>query len=911
MGSQSSFFPDRKEVGLEKRTSRPTRDLNKSTLKAGTWFDSFEKTKSQSSSTSFDCSTCKLDKSCRNPYITRMGEAKKRILIVGSHPKKKEDELGVPLASNEYFMLKEKLEFLGINLNEDCAITNVIRCGKETEPTGEQVKACLSKLEKDISEVQPELIICLGSTALNAVLKKPKGCNFKGGFSDHMLHGLVIPDKYHNCWTASSYSPEYFLSRKKDKKVPDDENILLFDLAAAISYIGKKLPLALPEEGHYLAGTVSEAIDSIEKAVQSGLPISYDYEATRLTPWEKGAEIVSIAFATEIGKSVFIPLNFPNPVTRKPFFTDSEVEEILKHWKNLLISANDKVIQNLNLEECWNREYLKVRMRGKIFDTMLAFHVLNCRKSTTSLAFQAFYMTGHDYKSTVNTKDIKVSRLEDLFHYNCWDSDYTLMSYYQQKLRFSSNEILNQFFEFVMKGSIVLVGLTCRGVPINFEELTELEREYNKLKDNLVQTMRNLRGVHQYEETNKVIFNPDSPAQLAAILIKGYHITPDRYPGKLKGTTTGKLCTDKNALPIIMEVCEDMEVKKLLCSLLEFRKCCSLLERVENYRKNLDQNSRVHPSYLILCDTYRSSSEEPNIQNVFKHDEDLKIFRRAIVPSKGRILTEVDYSGVEVKVIAMASGDPVLIEQINTGFDPHAYWGAKLFQKPENEVSKLERFESKNGFVFKSFYGGTPDAMPFYSDLFRTIPKQHFFDVQKEFWDMYKGVREWQNSMIEFYKNNGYLQAMSGFQRPGTLNINKLYNTPIQGPGFHLLLNGLIILDFDEFNSGLIQNGFKSVPLFEIHDSITFDTVPTEAFELHNYVTKVLTDKYFEWQRNLPMQVEWEIGIKNWFELKSLTFRRCSICEQDNVPHSKESVKNGDKKEQHLICAFCGKKEII
>jgi DNA polymerase-1 len=229
---------------------------------------------------------------------------------------------------------------------------------------------------------------------------------------------------------------------------------------------------------------------------------------------------------------------------------------------------------------------------------------------------------------------------------------------------------------------------------------------------------------------------------------------------------------------------------------------------------------------------------------------------------------EVDESSLEVRVVAMASGDQELIRQIKAGVDPHRKWAALIHSKPEAEITKAERSAIKSGFVFLSFYGGTWQTA---ANRFPHISREHIRDVQEQFWQEFKEVKEWQNRTIDIYRKFGYVEAVSQFRRFGPLNINKLYNTPIQGPGFHLLLNSLIKLDLNTDNliPILEERGLESRPLFEVHDSLMFDAVPDEAEELYTVVSEAMTRNWFDWQREIPMEVDWDVG-KNWYDMYSL-----------------------------------------
>jgi len=841
--------------------------------------EKFEKKRSssgakRSSKKIYDCSTCGLYRKCRSPKMERFGSGKKGILIVGQCPGRVEDKEGIPLVGPSGVLGRKMFGYIGIDMDEDCERTNVIQCypgqnskGDDKDPTKDQIKCCRERLIRDIEETKPKLIICLGTPAINAVLET----QYLKGFTANQMHGKVVPYHKYNCWVGCSYHPAFFRYRKRKKdKYPDDEIILGYDLANIISYLDQPLPQPLTEEGNKCITDVDEAIEHIRSFCNTNKPTSFDYETTALYPWVKGADLLAISISNDISSGVFIPLKLKYD-NGDIIFNSQEQERILCAWREFLRSDTPKIVQNVNMEEIWNRMFLNQPAKNIIHDTMIAAHVINNNSSTTSLGFQAFMLTGHDYKGIVDVKKLLSESLEKICNYNSWDSRYTLMSYYDQKEFLDANPKLREFYEFYHEGAIVLVNLRERGNRIDMDVLHELDNKYIAERELRIEEMRSLRGVKQYEEESGNTFNPESATrQLQKILYDIYKIE------KYKETATHLGSTDKETLGIIYQKTKNEDVKKLVNGIIRFRKTCSLTERVTNYRNVMDSKFYVHPSYnLNMADTYRSSADSPNLQNVFKHDEELMVFRKSIVPSIGRIQPEVDFSGMEVKGIGMFSGDPELIRQIiegkkwaeehpdggNNPFDTHYRWTARIYTKSVDYVTKDERYKGKNGFVFPSFYGSIDRNV---ARSFPDVPTDHIIQVQKEFWEEYHYVKEWQNKVIHDYLKDGYAEALNGWRRIGPLSINQLFNNLIQGTSFHLLLDSLIRIE-KEF----ARRKFKSFANGEVHDSILFDAVISELNELIDVVTEIMCSERYEWQRGIPLGVDWEIG-KNWYNMNSI-----------------------------------------
>ncbi len=924
MAKQNSFIPSRFEVFQKENPDRFARGQK------GAMARKYRRSQSSKSKPSapkvYNCETCGLwgkTSGCLTTQIKRYGLGEKRIMFVGLCPGREEERLGVPFVGPSGQLLRKHCQMLGLDLDRDCVRTNAVGCypgqtayGADKIPTPDQVKSCQKNLQKDIAEVQPDLIICLGDHAINAVLDKPQGCNFQGQFSASMMHGIVVPSHKHNCWVACAHHPAFFLQRKHRDDVPYDENIFLFDIAGALGYLGQPLPTPLTKDGNIMLTNVDDIVTLLEEWAVSDRPTAFDYETFRLTPYEEGADILTFSLSQDPEIGYFVPLNVVNPATGKDFFTTEEMSRICCALRGFLGGPVPKVVQNLNMEEVWGIEFLRQPMENFHHDTMIAAHVLHCNSSTTSLAFQVFEMTGHDYKEMVDCRDLRKAPIDSLFHYNSWDSRYTIMAYYYQRPRLEKEGRLAEFNELLQRGALALARLRQRGVSISMSVLSEIEDQYRAEQEVRIKEMETSIGVQNYltgknegvtNPEKHAVFNPESNPQLSRIIYKGWGApVVKRTPTSAR---TGIGSVDVEGLELVQKKTDDPALRRFISSLFRYRKCGTLLKRSANYRKVMDSNSHVHPCYnLNIADTYRSSANGPNIQNVFKHDSELKAFRRCITPSPGRIILEVDYSGLEVRVIAMASRDVELTRQIRDGVDTHRRWAAEIYQKVEEDITKDERFESKNGFIFASFYGAVPESI---ARKFPTVPDGHIARIQEKFWGEFQGVKAWQQQTIDTYVNCGYVEAMSGFRRYGPLTINKLYNTPIQGPAFHLLLDALVRIEIE-----LERRGLQSRPIFEIHDSIAIDTVPSEAEEVVDLVTAIMCSKRFDWQGDVPLNVEWECGVDHWFGLANLAFEVCTSCGVSG-PHSvlEQKRKGPEEREVKFQVHHCGtcrqKREVV
>lgn len=308
-------------------------------------------------------------------------------------------------------------------------------------------------------------------------------------------------------------------------------------------------------------------------------------------------------------------------------------------------------------------------------------------------------------------------------------------------------------------------------------------------------------------------------------------------------------------------------------------------------------NERLHSNFnLHTVVTYRSSSSDPNLQNVPKRDkEQMDICRRAIVPSPGNVILEVDKSAIEVGVAACYHKDPTMLEYLhNPTSDMHADQAKELFflKGTVAHLKTLEGFSStlrqaaKNGFIFPQFYGDyyepcaqnvacgwcklprigdwqDTDGMPFDgAPIAKHLLKhdirglvdftEHVKKVQDRFWnERFPVYYKWRQDWYSRYQRRGSFQMKTGFVCSGVMARNAAVNYPVQGAAFHLLLKTLILL---------VQRtrGWASKVIGEIHDSVLIDASPDEVtglVEMIRHIVSVELPASWPWIV-VPLRVE-------------------------------------------------------
>lgn len=323
------------------------------------------------------------------------------------------------------------------------------------------------------------------------------------------------------------------------------------------------------------------------------------------------------------------------------------------------------------------------------------------------------------------------------------------------------------------------------------------------------------------------------------------------------------------------------------------------------YLKNLLAESEadgfIHPFFHLSeygedvkggAATYRSSSSNPNFQNLpNRHEEERKLIRRAFLPRHGHRIVSRDYGGMEFKISACLHHDQNMIRYIEEGDDPHRDTAAKCFlldpshcTKAYGEPGKQVRFAGKNNFTFAQMYFQDPQntARGLWSsidDLELCHPadpdkplRKHlqdkkirsFDDFSKHiektcnwFWrDMFPEYGRWRDRWIADYNKLGYFDMLTGFRLEGVMTKYQLGNYPIQGPAFHCLLWAMTRV----WKLWGEKPWVRSKLVGQIHDELTTDEHEEEFSGNQEVIPRIMAeDIRKEWPWIIvPLEVETE-----------------------------------------------------
>ncbi len=394
----------------------------------------------------------------------------------------------------------------------------------------------------------------------------------------------------------------------------------------------------------------------------------------------------------------------------------------------------------------------------------------------------------------------------------------------------------------------VLANMEYTGVKIDTAQL----KEYSTLLGTELAKIE----AEAIELSGETSINLSSPKQVGVLLYEKLKLNP-----KAKKSAKGSWPTDEETLnelldlhPIVGKILEYRGIKKLISTYTD------ALPQLIN-----PQTGKIHTTFnQSLTATGRLSSTNPNLQNIPIRTQRGREIRKAFIPSTpdGYIIS-ADYSQIELRLMAHMSGDPHLIEAFNRGMDIHTATAAKVFKVSEAEVTKEQRSRAKTA-NFGIIYGISAFGLSQRLGMSRTDSK----NLIEEYFANYPKVKEYMNNMISLAKEKGFVETIYGRKRflPDINSRNAVVrsfsernaiNAPLQGSAADIIKAAMI-----NIYHSIKAAGLGSRMILQVHDELVFDTVPSEALQLQEIVTREMENVV---KLSVPLVAESGKGA-NWLE---------------------------------------------
>ncbi len=514
-------------------------------------------------------------------------------------------------------------------------------------------------------------------------------------------------------------------------------------------------------------------------------------------------------------------LGYINAIKDKDFIAylkDETKEKITYDYKKLKVSLGRK----------------NILVEGLKFDLILASYLLNSSLSNDEVAIYAFY-----------NKNILLNSNEISLFEN--DSYYFNMAYYLENIydevinKLKENDLLSLYEDIELPLSNILANMEIEGFPVSKEVLEKMNEEY-KIK--LEEIQNKIFTIVGHE------FNIASPKQLGEVLFHELNL-----PHNKKESTS---------IEVLNELKPLHEVVPLI---IEYRKYAKIISTyTEGLMSYIESDHKIHTTFnQALTTTGRLSSSEPNLQNISTKDEVGKLVRKAFYYDDNSLLLSLDYSQIELRILASLSSCSSLITTFNNDEDIHTRTAMDVFNVSKEDVTPSLRRKAK-AINFGIIYGISDWGL---AEQIESTPREAK-EIIDTFYLKYPEIKAFFSKVIEDTKVLGYSKTLYGRRRyiPEINSTNHnmcefgkraAMNASIQGTGADIIKIAMI-----KVNAFLKENNYKTKMVLQIHDELIFK-VPLEEKDF-------IVDKIKEIMENcvslkVKLTCEGSIG-QTWYDAK-------------------------------------------
>jgi DNA polymerase-1 len=609
-------------------------------------------------------------------------------------------------------------------------------------------------------------------------------------------------------------------------------------------------------ESKHINVTVIDSVESLNELVSrlsDAKHLSFDTETTSTDQME--ADLVGISFAVDQDRGYYIPIGhetngaqqLPKEVSLEALRYVLEDPAIPKIGHNI---KYDYVVMARN----------GVKVHPLTFDTMIAEWLIN--PVSRNLGLKNLAWVRLDVKMTEieeligkgkNQRSMAEVPIADVAEYAGDDAVVPLLLVPQLQEEMDARQATTLFQNVEMPLVSVLADMEMAGITLDLDYLAGMSGELSQRLGSIQSKI--------YESVGGE-FNLNSPQQLSEALFDRLSLVPpDRTQRTSSGfysTAAGTLEAMKGDHPVVDWVLEYRELSKLKNTYVD-----ALPHQVNPV------TGRVHTSYNQAGSvTGRIASSNPNLQNIPIRTELGRRVRHAFVAEPGHVLLSVDYSQVELRIVAHMSGDVTMISAFQAGQDIHEATAAAIYNLPIAEISKDQRNRAK-GVNFGLIYGMSPFGLSRYTDM--TLAEAE--DFVNAYFDQFPGVKEYLDGMKTIAADQGYVETLLGRRRyfPGlksqtNYNIRnreerEAINAPIQGTAADILKIAMLRIP-----AALKKEGFNARMLLQVHDELVLECPHEELTPTAALVSKIMHDAF---ELKVPLQTDARSG-PNWNDMSPI-----------------------------------------
>ncbi|MBU0779732.1 MAG: DNA polymerase I, partial [Alphaproteobacteria bacterium] len=555
----------------------------------------------------------------------------------------------------------------------------------------------------------------------------------------------------------------------------------------------------------------------IDRIMERGY-VAVDTETTSLN--EMRADLVGISLCVTAGQACYIPLAHKAAAQDDLFGSDAraegqidfdaclaalkpllEDESILKIGQNMKYDAKIFALQGINVAPIDDTMLLSYAMHAGLhnhgMDTLSERYL-----GHTPIPIKPLLGTG---KSAVTFDRVPI---DDAVKYAAEDADITLRLWELLKPQLHVKGVTTVYETLERPLVPVLAQMEMAGIKVDRDTLSRMSNAFAQKMAGLEDEIQELAGRK---------FNVGSPNQLGEILFDELNLTmPD---GKKPATgKTGAYSTGADVL-------EDLAtIHDLPRRILDWRQLAKLKSTYTDALQDHinPETGRVHTSYSIAgANTGRLASTDPNLQNIPVRSDEGRRIREAFIAEDGKVLVSLDYSQIELRILAHVAGIEELKQAFRDGVDIHALTASEMFNVPLEDMTPDIRRQAK-AINFGVIYGISGFGLA--RNL--RIPRADAQGFIDRYFERFPGIRAYMDDTVKFAKDHGYVQTLFG-RKINTPEINAkgpqagfakraAINAPIQGTAADVIRRAMIRM----------PDAIKGQPakmLLQVHDELLFE----------------------------------------------------------------------------------------
>jgi DNA polymerase-1 len=625
-----------------------------------------------------------------------------------------------------------------------------------------------------------------------------------------------------------------------------------------LSFLTEPVPIdETPQEIRQTTVTIvdtEEKLNSLVSKLKDAKQVSFDTETTSTDQMQ--ADLVGISLAVDQERGYYIPVGHKAEGSKqlskdkiiKALRQPLEDSELLKIGHNI---KYDAVILARN----------GLRVHPLSFDTMIAEWLINPISRNfglKNLAWVRLNLKMTEIEELIgkgkNQRSMAEVAIMEAAEYAAEDAVVPLRLLPQLEEELKDRQVYQLFNEIEMPLVQVLAGMEMEGIALDKEFLNQMSAELS-VRLSAIET--------QIFDSVGVEFNLNSPQQLSEALFDRLQLIP---PDRTQRTSTGFYSTAAGTLeamkgdhPVVDWVLEYRELSKLKNTYVD-----ALPQQVNPI------TGRVHTSYNQSGSvTGRIASSNPNLQNIPIRTELGRRVRHAFIANPGNVLLAVDYSQVELRIVAHMSNDETMLAAFREGQDIHAATAAAIYNIPIDQITKEQRDRAK-GVNFGLIYGMSAFGLSRYTDT--TLAEAENFVVT--YFEQFPGVKNYLDGMKTLAADQGYVETLLGRRRyfPGLKtqsnhNIRsreerEAINAPIQGTAADIMKIAMLRVP-----QGLKQADLSAKMLLQVHDELVLECPLEELKPTAELVSQVMQNAY---PLKIPLQTDARSG-PNWNEMSPIS----------------------------------------